>query len=171
MPRTKPVDCQPRLAHEGDLPAIIEILNHEVLTGINTFRTRPLTDADASKWWKSREQGKYPAWVIEQQQTIVGWASLSRWSAYEGYDRTAEISVWLKPESQGQGLGSQLFQTVIQAAHEAPFCVILSRIEASNSASIALHRKFGFQTIGTMHRVGEKFGQVLDVVMMELLLK
>ena len=37
-----------------------------------------------------------------------------------------------------------------------------------NPASIALHQKLGFERIGTMRRVGEKFGRILDVEMMQL---
>lgn len=157
-----------RLATRDDLPAIISILNREIETGVNCFRTRPLSGADSVHWWQGREGGKYPAWVGERGGEIVGWASLSRWSSYEGYDRTCEVSVWIVPGAQRQGLGRQFFTTLIHFATVAGFRVILSRIEARNVASLALHHAFGFTVIGTMHKVGEKFGQRLDVVMMEL---
>jgi phosphinothricin acetyltransferase len=46
--------------------------------------------------------------------------------------------------------------------------VILARIAEGNPASIRLHQSLGFERIGTMRRVGEKFGRVLDVELMQL---
>ena len=47
---------------------------------------------------------------------------------------------------------------------------IISVITASNESSIRLHEKLGFSYCGTMHQVGEKFGQLLDIVNYELLI-
>lgn len=156
-----------RLATEEDLPDIAAILNYEIDHTVRCFRTRRLTEEDARQWWRGREGGRYPAWVGQQGSQIVGWASLSRWSAYEAYDGTAEVSIWIRPPAQGRGLGRQFFTTLIEHASEAGFRVLLSRIEATNEPSLALHERFGFTRVGTMHRVGEKFGNLLDVVIME----
>jgi phosphinothricin acetyltransferase len=39
--------------------------------------------------------------------------------------------------------------------------------DSANAASIGLHRKLGFEHVGTMKNVGEKFGRRLDVVIMQ----
>jgi L-amino acid N-acyltransferase YncA len=157
-----------RFATQRDLPQIMAILNREIADGINCFRTRLMSNEDSLKWWQAREEGKYPVWVGEREGRVVGWASLSKWSAYEAYDRTCEVSVWIVPEAQRQGLGRQFFTTLIQYATTTSFRVILSRIESNNVASLALHHAFGFSLVGTMHNVGEKQGKLLHVVMMEL---
>lgn len=144
------------------------ILNREIKTEVNCFRTRPMSQADQAQWWRARENGRYPAWVAKSHQQVVGWASLSRWSAYEAYDATAEISVWILPEFHKRGIGTRLFELVLGFAREQSFRVILSRVEAENLPSLKLHRRFGFTTVGTMNRVGEKFGRVLDVVILQL---
>ncbi|WP_164100440.1 GNAT family N-acetyltransferase [Candidatus Laterigemmans baculatus] len=156
-----------RLATESDLPAIAAILNREIAETVNCFRTRPLSPADAEQWWRARENGRYPAWVAEIDAEVVGWASLSRWSAYEAYDGTAEVSVWVLPVAQRQGLGKRFFRELLAFATAAEFRVLLSRIEAENQPSLRLHEQFGFTPVGTMHNVGEKFGRLLDVVIME----
>jgi phosphinothricin acetyltransferase len=156
-----------RFAERADLPAMIDILNREILESVSCFRIRPLDAQDSERWWQGREGGRFPAWVAtDGGGRVVGWASLSRWSAYEGYARTAEVSIWIVPRAQGQGLGRRLFARLLEGA-QPHFRVLLSRIEASNRASIALHEKFGFRAVGTMHRVGEKFGRLLDVLIME----
>ena len=165
--RALPATPTVRLATEGDLPDIASILNREIDQTVNCFRTRPLTREDARRWWRGRENGRYPAWIGELDSQVVGWASLSRWSAYEAYDRTAEVSVWVLPHAQRRGLGRQFFSTLLEFAASSPLRVLLSRIEAQNQPSLRLHECFGFSRVGTMHNVGEKFGQILDVVIME----
>lgn len=160
-----------RLATESDLPDIASILNREIDESVNCFRTRPLSPTDARRWWRGRENGRYPAWVGELDSQVVGWASLSRWSAYEAYDATAEVSVWVLPVAQRRGLGKLFFRQMIEFAASSGFRVLLSRIEAQNQPSLRLHERFGFTRVGTMHNVGEKFGQLLDVVILELQLR
>lgn len=156
------------VAREGDLPGMMRILNKEIETGVNCFRMKPLSPVDQSNWWRARENGRYPAWVAKCGAAVVGWASLSRWSAYEAYDGTAEISIWIAPEFHRRGIGRELFKRVIEFAERNRFRVILSRVEAQNAASLALHESFGFTTVGTMNNVGEKFGRLLDVVILQL---
>jgi phosphinothricin acetyltransferase len=157
-----------RPATREDLPGMMAILNREIETGVNCFRTRPMREADREKWWRARENGRYPAWVASCENRICGWSSLSRWSAYEAYEATVEISIWIDQEVQRRGIGSKLFRLAIDHAREHGVRVILSRVESQNVASLALHDRFGFTTVGVMHRVGEKFGQLLDVTILEL---
>ena len=159
-----------RFANHLDVPQMMAILNREIDEDVNCFRTKPMTAYDQAQWWRARENGRYPAWVALVNNEVVGWSSISRWSSYEAYDATVEISIWLSPEFHRMGIGSNLFSSAIQHARESGFRVILSRIESENAASIALHTRFGFTVVGTTHRVGEKFGRILDVVIMELLL-
>jgi phosphinothricin acetyltransferase len=39
--------------------------------------------------------------------------------------------------------------------------------DSYNAASIGLHKKLGFKHAGTLTNVGEKFGRLLDVVIMQ----
>jgi phosphinothricin acetyltransferase len=45
---------------------------------------------------------------------------------------------------------------------------MMASIEASNTRSIALHGRLGFETVGTAREVGTKFGRWLDLTMMSL---
>jgi phosphinothricin acetyltransferase len=39
--------------------------------------------------------------------------------------------------------------------------------DAYNAASIGLHHKLGFGHVGTLSNVGQKFGRLLDVIIMQ----
>ena len=42
------------------------------------------------------------------------------------------------------------------------------RVADGNPASLRLHGALGFRPVGTMRRVGEKFGRILDVTLLDL---
>ncbi len=172
-----------RDATTTDLPDILAILNQQITESVASFRIAPLDHAAGQRWFDAHRDPKYPVIVAVPPSASVspaenapphpqlaGWASLSPWSEYEAYHRTAEISVWIHPQCQRQGLGRRLMEEIITRAAAVQHRVILSRIEAGNVGSLKLHESLGFRTIGTMHRVGEKFDRLLDVVMLERLL-
>jgi phosphinothricin acetyltransferase len=43
---------------------------------------------------------------------------------------------------------------------------MMACIEATNTRSVALHERLGFEVVGTAREVGTKFGRWLDLTMM-----
>jgi phosphinothricin acetyltransferase len=114
-----------------------------------------------------RTPGEHPRDRDTGSPQVVGWAAFAPHSAYEGYDRTAEISVWVDAPFRGQGIGKVLMRALLATCHERNLRTIVSRIEASNLASLRLHDSIGFTHVGVLKDVGEKFGRSLDVVLMQ----
>lgn len=152
-----------------DQPGILEIYNESVLNSTATFDTDPRTPEKQLEWF-NRHKANHPILVAEENGRIAGWASLSPWSDRCAYDSTVEVSVYLAPEQRGKGLGFQLLQQVTEAGRKAGNHTILSRISSDNLASIRIHEKAGYSTVGTMKEVGFKFGRFLDVVIMQIVL-
>jgi L-amino acid N-acyltransferase YncA len=156
-----------RQAAEADLPGIFAIYDHEVLHGTATFDTEPKSPAGRLEWLRDDGDGKYPILVAERAGAIAGWARLYAWSSRCAYARAAENAVYVHREARGQGIGQALLAELIRLAPQRGIQVLLARIVEGNPASIALHEAHGYQTIGVMRRVGEKFGRVLDVRLMD----
>ncbi len=157
-----------RDARATDLDGIFAIYDHEVRHGTATFDTETYTAEQRQQWWTHHGRPRYPSIVADDAGFIAGWGSLSPWSDRCAYARAAEVSVYVHPERQGAGIGRALLTQLCAAGKEAGLGVLLSRITSESHASLALHAKLGFGRIGTMHRVGEKLGRVLDVELMEL---
>ncbi len=157
-----------REAREGDLPGIFAIYDREVLHGTATFQTEVSTPSQRSDWWSAHRNPRYPALVAEIGGSIVGWATLSQWSPRRAYDRTAEDSVYVAPEHHRRGVARALLRELLARARHNGVAVVLARTCEESVASIALHESLGFVTIGTMRRVGEKFGRLLDVRVLQL---
>lgn len=163
-----------RPAELKDLDAIIALLNCEIIGGINIFRLEPLSETMANRWWQLHGQGRYHAIVAEPTEAdrvdginVAGWASLAPHSAYEGYDRTAELSVWVNASFRRRGCAAMLVKTLQDSCVDRNIRTVISRIESNNVPSLRLHEACGFNPAGLLEDVGEKFGQSLSVVLMQ----
>ncbi|HEY3831305.1 MAG TPA: GNAT family N-acetyltransferase [Acidimicrobiia bacterium] len=161
--RTRPVEM-------GDATAIADIYNPEVLDSTVTFDLVPRS-LDEQRDWIIEHSGSYPAIVaIEGDGTVVGYASLTPYRPRPAYATTVESSVYVRRDRQGRGVGRLLMERLVEAAGAHGFHSIVARIVGGHDASIALHEKVGFATIGTEIEVGRKFGKWLDVVTMQRML-
>jgi len=157
-----------RSARADDLPAVIDIYNYEVEHGVATFDTVPWTLADRVSWFSAHDSPHHPLIVAEAGGRVVAWAGLSAWSDRCAYARAAEVSIYVHQDHRGRGIGRALLAELIARGRAAGLGVLLARVESSGAASLAVHRALGFRPIGTMRRVGEKAGRLLDVVLLDL---
>jgi L-amino acid N-acyltransferase YncA len=81
-----------------------------------------------------------------------------------------ENSIYVHHDYHRRGVGSVLLQELITRARAFGYHAIVAGIDGEQTASAALHTKFGFQKAGHLKQVGFKFGRWLDVIYMELLL-
>lgn len=149
-----------------DLPAINDIYNEAVAKTIATFDTEPKSLEDRQKWFTSRLP-KHEVIVLEVEGEVRGWASLNQYSDRQAYHGTVENSIYIFEKYWGLRYGTMLLESLLQKGRENGFHTVLSRISNGNVASIKLHEKYGFETIGTMKEVGYKFGNYIDVTMMQ----
>jgi len=158
-----------RDAVEKDLEAIVAIYNYAIINTTATFDTRPKTVKSQEKWFY-KHSAKYPIIVAEDDGGVIGWASLSRWSDRCAYDKTAEITVYVKKDNQNIGIGKCLIAEIIKIARKNKLHVIIARIAGENEISIHLHKKYGFTYAGSLKEAGFKFNRYIDVHLMQLIL-
>jgi len=102
-----------RKAAIDDLVEITEIYNEAIINTTATFDTQPKTLAEQKTWFLSH-QPNYPILVVEQDNLIVGWASLSKWSDRNAYSGTAEVSLYVRKEYRSKGIGRQLLKSLME---------------------------------------------------------
>lgn len=155
-----------RAAAAGDLPIINAIYNHYVALSPASYDLIPMSEALRRDWWKDHE-GVYPVLVAESTAGVVGWASLSQYRGRPGYRFTVENSVFLQPDSQGQGLGTRLLTHLLESGRVAGFHTVLACVESSQTASIRLHQRLSYRQVGTLEQVGWKFDRWLDTLIFQ----
>ena len=158
-----------RSATRDDLLVINEIYNHYVLHSTCTFQTVPSTAEERQMWFDSHGE-KHPVIVAVEQDTVVGWASLSAFHPRQAYEHSVENSVYLRHDWKGNGLGSLLLKELLVKAKELGHHTVIGLIDASQEASLALHSKFGFKECAHLKEVGFKFGRWLNVIYVQKML-
>lgn len=156
-----------RCATEKDIPAVRDIYNAGIASGLGTFETSMRSDDDIGVWLKTSAQ--YPLLVADEDGTVTGFARLYEYRPRECYKGIAEFSIYLAGSAQGKGMGLQLLTALLNSAKTHGFHKVLSRIFTFNQASRALCRKLGFREVGIYERHGELNGKWLDVVIVEYL--
>lgn len=148
---------------ERDLPIVLDIYNHYILTSTATFRPAPIS-MEALRTFIFLDHDRYGAWLIHHRGELAGFCFLTQYKNLEAYDRTAEIGAYLKPEFTRRGLGGEAARHMEKVAAESGIKTLIASISGENGPSLKLFRKLGYQECGHFKRVGEKFGRVIDVV-------
>ena len=158
-----------RDATEADLPGILAIYNHVIAhtTAVYTETRAPLADREA--WLKTRRAGGFPV-LVADDGGVIGFASFGDFRPWPGYAATVEHSVHVAAAARGRGVGSALVRRLIDEAQARRKHAMIGGIDGGNAASIALHRKLGFEEAGRLREVAQKFGRWLDLVFMQLML-
>ncbi len=159
-----------RLADRRDADALRAIYNVEVLESTVTFDLVPRSLA-AQVAWIDEHSGGHPAIVaVGDDDTAVGFASLSPYRPRPAYAPTVEDSVYVDRDRRGHGIGRLLLTDLVELARNHGFHSAIGRIVGGHEASIALHKACGFEEVGRELEVGRKFGRWLDVVLMQRML-
>jgi len=153
-------------AKKNNLDGIVEIYNQAILNTTATFDIETKTVENQTEWFNSHDE-RFPIIVALINNQQVGWASLSHWSDRTAYADTAEISVYVKEDFQGKGIGKTLMKRIIDIGYSSKIHTIIARIADGNERSIKLHLGLGFTKIGLMKEVGFKFGRRIDVQFMQ----
>lgn len=163
------LDLKIRLATMNDLPAINAIYNYYVTRSTCTYQMEHATSAERETWFNGHGP-KHPVTVAVLGDEVVGWGSLSQFHSRCAYQHTVENSVYVRHDQIRRGIGQALLQDLIIRARDLGHHTIVALISADQSASIALHARFGFRDAGRLRQVGRKFNQWLDVAYMQLML-
>ncbi len=106
--------------------------------------------------------------VCELDGKICGWVALSPTSKREVYAGVGEISIYVDSGYKGKGVATKLINHLMEKAEQKGFWVVESIIIAENAASIQLHKKCGFRTIGIKEKRGkDRLGIWRDTILME----
>jgi phosphinothricin acetyltransferase len=160
-----------RPCFQQDLETVQLIYAHHVLTGTGTFETEPPSLEEMTRRWGAIVQRGWPYLVASpaaDPTRVLGFVYGAQFRDRPAYAKTFEISIYVAPTTLRLGAGALLMSEVLTALSDDGAREAVSLIgDSANAASINLHKKFGFAYIGTMPRVGEKFGRKLDVVIMQ----
>ncbi len=166
-----PESCIIREANEGDAEQLAQIYNFYILNSTATFELTENTTKQMAQKIIDCTNAKLPWLVMQNEENeILGYALASPWKGRCAYHHTLEVSVYLNKSFVTRGLGSVLYQQLIDEITAQDFHTLIAGISLPNDASIALHEKFGFTKVAHFKQVGRKFNQWIDVGYWQLIL-
>ncbi|MCB2408119.1 GNAT family N-acetyltransferase [Hymenobacter lucidus] len=148
---------------EAHYPAVAAIYAAGIATGNATFAT----EIPAWPAWNESHLAAARLVAVAADGTVAGWAALTPVSGRCVYRGVAEVSVYVSPTQQGQGIGQALLHHLIQESEAQGIWTLQSGILRENEPSLALHRRFGFRDVGIRERLGQLHGQWRDVCLLE----
>ncbi len=159
-----------RDAGADDLPRILQITNHAILTGTALWTITPATMETRGAWMAERRSAGHPVLVVVEDGAVRGFGAYGPFRPHDGFRHTVEHSLYIDEAAQRRGHGQAMLSALIGRATEAGLHAMVGGIAAENAASIALHARFGFTVAARLPQVGAKFGRWLDLVFMHRLL-
>jgi len=161
---------QTRRATVEDLPQMLEIYNDVILNTTAVYEYNPHTLEMRKQWFETKQQQGFPVFVAEDNGEVVGFSSIGPFRAWAAYKYSVENSIYVKSICRGRGISKLLMQPLIEASKQLGMHTIIAGIDATNEASIALHKKFGFEEVAHFKQVGYKFDRWLDLKFLQLIL-
>ncbi|MBE9144197.1 GNAT family N-acetyltransferase [Planktothrix mougeotii] len=157
---------QIRDAVETDLVTIVDIYNAAVPGRTATADLEPISVESRISWYHEHKAQTRPVWVIELDHQIVGWLSFQVFYGRPAYESTAELSIYIHPEYQGQGIGKRLLTQALNHSPKLGLKALVALIFAHNQPSLKLFESFEFKQWGYLPKVANLDGIERDLVIM-----
>ena len=151
-----------RYMNDSDLQAVLEIYKKGIETGNATFETTP---PPADHW--NRSHHKFCRMLCIDDGEVAGWTALSPVSSRPCYAGVAELSIYVRPDCTGRGIGSQLIARLVPESERNGIWTLYSSIFPENKASRRLLLKFGFREIGRRESIAQLDGRWRSTLILE----
>ena len=148
---------------DEDFFAIKDIYDFYIAHSTATFHTEPISIHEL-KEFIFVDHPLYPAYLIMCDGVLAGYCYLTYFKKREAYNSTSELTLYLKPEFTDKGIGKKVLHFLEEDAKKRGLKNLLAIITGSNLHSIALFEKAGYFKCAHFKNVGQKLGEILDVV-------
>jgi phosphinothricin acetyltransferase len=159
-----------RPAERADWPRLTEIYNYYIVNTPVTFDIEPYTVERRTPWFEQfAPAGRHRLLVAETDAGVLGYAGTMRFRPKAAYDTTVETTIYCAPEAAGKGIGGKLYAALFETLRGEDIHRFVAGYTLPNSATAAIHARFGFKVVGVFSEVGRKFGKYWDVCWTERL--
>lgn len=147
----------------SDLQEVKQIYDWYILNTLYTFHSERIR-IEQLKEFIYTNHPVYKSFMIYFFDDLAGYCFLTNYKKRQAYNCTAELSIYLKPEFCGLGIGGAALRQLEISAKEVGLQNIIAMISWANKSSIALFRNSGYSKCAHFKNMGEKFNKSLDLL-------
>ncbi len=151
-----------------DSAQIADIYNYYILNTHHTFETEPLS-ADEMRQRIAETSEDYPYLIAEYEGVIQGYVYAAQFKLRQAYKHSVEVSIYVRNQAKQKGIGSELYQRLLEELAETDVHALMAGISLPNEASVRFHEKLGYEKVAHFKEVGYKLGRWVDVGFWEML--
>ena len=159
-----------RFAEQKDLADIVRIYNSTIASRQVTADLTEISVESRQVWFLEHTPQRRPLWVIENEldgdKKVVGWMSFSDFKNRAAYDGTVEVSIYVDPDTRGQGLGSYCLQLAESYGPQIGVNIFLGYIFGHNTPSLQLFKKFDYQQWAMLPKIAVLDGVERDLIIL-----
>lgn len=155
-----------RYVTDEDKNAVIDIFNYYIENSFAAFFEKKVS-YDVFEQMKQLAYGDAFYVIEDDDSQVIGFGLLKKFHPSEVFNHTAELGYFIRHDYTVKGLGTLLLAQLIRDAGKMNIRVLLASISSLNEKSIGFHKKHGFFECGRFEGVGQKHGQIFDLVWMQ----
>lgn len=153
-----------RAAGADDAAAVAAIYAPYVTGDVVSFELDPPDAAEMAR--RMAAAGESHPWLVaEDAGRVLGYAYASAFRERAAYARAVETTVYLAPDARGRGVGRLLYDDLLARLAGRGLTQAVALIALPNDASVRLHERVGFASVGVNRAVGWKHDRWIDVGM------
>lgn len=162
-----------RVAVPEDAEALLSIYQPYILHTAVTYEK----EVPSVKEFRRRMDevlAKYPYLVALWEGEIVGYSYAHRFRERAAFDWAVEVSLYVKDDCRGRGIGSLLYRRLEEAlaAQGITNCYAFVAAPIGEDPYLTMdsplfHQHMGYRKVGILHKSGYKFGRWYDMLIME----
>ena len=158
-----------QIADITDAQSIMEVYNEHIADGNSTMDLQSKSLSEIEDWFKGFWERELIV-MLEDENNILGWGIIKRYSDREGYAKACETAIYLRSAETRKGYGTLMKKWIIEKCRELGYHHLVAKIFSSNTASIEYNKKLGYELVGSQKEIGYVDGQWQDVTIMKLLI-
>ncbi|MCB9849287.1 MAG: N-acetyltransferase [Phycisphaerales bacterium] len=162
-----------RLANETDAAACQRIYAPIVRDTAISFEEAIPTDDEMAR--RIGTTLAFFPWLVccdgDAKGPVVAYAYAGPHRTRAAYRWTVESAIYIATEHRGRGIGRRLYETLFEILRRQGYRMVVAGATLPNPASVALHERLGFKTVGVFQNIGFKFNQWYDTRWFEYDLK
>lgn len=151
---------------QTDYLYVKEVYDYFILNSTATFHTNKIS-IEELKEIIPLNHPVYQGYIIKLGNKKCGYCYIGQYKKREAYNRTAELTIYIEPVFQGRGIGRNTIEFLIAKAVSVGLKNLVAFVTGDNTKSLQLFSSMGFDKVAHFKNIGEKFGEILDVIVFQ----